>query len=293
MKLKILRLKGIRSYSQEAIVTFDEGRTLIKGMNGAGKSTIFYAIKFALFGYFIHRGFGDKDYFRLRDKEMRVELEFEHEGVDYRVTRWITKGGTHNVLLESNEFEPIAAIKAAQDKMMDILGIDQNLVDETLLIRQGEFTKILNQTPTELKKTFEGFFQIEQYRTFKKGLNTIVRDITKNNQSISDQIDKNEEIIKEYPAKLHQFKQNKLNRKSKKTALETLEEKQRKLEKEREELSKLENELLDKKNALSGEKTALEELEGDLEELAEDMKQYPEFDQMDKQQIKLAHDFFI
>ncbi len=49
MRLESLKLKNIRSYA-EAKVSFGEGITLLEGDVGSGKSTILYAIEFALFG---------------------------------------------------------------------------------------------------------------------------------------------------------------------------------------------------------------------------------------------------
>ena len=48
MIFKRLRLKNFKSYANE-IINFDKGITVIVGENGAGKSSIFEAISFALF----------------------------------------------------------------------------------------------------------------------------------------------------------------------------------------------------------------------------------------------------
>ena len=49
MILKSLRLENIRSYLQQTIV-FPQGRVLLAGDIGSGKSTILHAIEFAFFG---------------------------------------------------------------------------------------------------------------------------------------------------------------------------------------------------------------------------------------------------
>lgn len=91
MILKSLELENIRSYgSMDSPVLFPEGITLFEGDIGAGKSTILYAIEFALFGLGEFKGS-----FLLRNGASRgfVTLRFEQDRIEYEVSRTLVKSG--------------------------------------------------------------------------------------------------------------------------------------------------------------------------------------------------------
>jgi exonuclease SbcC len=71
-------------------ITFPQGILAISGPNESGKSTIFEAILFALFGKTHKAPMGQKDRLINYDAEkLFVRLEFEIEGTPYRITRQI------------------------------------------------------------------------------------------------------------------------------------------------------------------------------------------------------------
>src|SRR5262245_37225677 len=93
-----VKLKGFLCYKDEQTIDFDGTATLwmLSGLNGSGKSSIFDAVTYALFGY--HRG-GSQHAHELINKEtdaLLVEFDFTLEGRLHRAKRTLkrdTKGG--------------------------------------------------------------------------------------------------------------------------------------------------------------------------------------------------------
>src|SRR6516165_3679838 len=71
-----VRLRGFLSYKDEQEIHFDDADLwMLSGLNGSGKSTVFDAVTYALFGH--HRG-GSRDAEELINKDSdRAAVEFE------------------------------------------------------------------------------------------------------------------------------------------------------------------------------------------------------------------------
>ena len=93
MKLKKLTMKAFGSYGAATTIDFedlDSGLYLIRGNTGAGKTTIFDAVVFALYGESSggrrRLAMMHSDYVAL-DVPTEIELVFEHQGGIHRVQR--------------------------------------------------------------------------------------------------------------------------------------------------------------------------------------------------------------
>ena len=87
-----VRLRGFLSYKDEQEIGFN-GKSLwmLAGSNGSGKSTVFDAITFALFGH--HRG-GSQHAQELINHDssgLFVEFDFTLDGTTYRIRRTVTR----------------------------------------------------------------------------------------------------------------------------------------------------------------------------------------------------------
>src|SRR5262249_39766129 len=93
-----VKLKGFLCYKDEQEISFDGNATLwmLSGLNGSGKSTIFDAVTYSLFGH--HRGGGQQAH-ELINKDcdtLLVEFDFLLDGHPYRAKRTLrrnTRGG--------------------------------------------------------------------------------------------------------------------------------------------------------------------------------------------------------
>ena len=91
MILKTLVLRNYRKFKQ-TIIEFPDGVTGVIGLNGAGKSTIFEAISWVLYGPVAARTSADqiKREGAETSESCRVELEFVFEDDQYRIVREMT-----------------------------------------------------------------------------------------------------------------------------------------------------------------------------------------------------------
>src|SRR5437763_14338026 len=87
-----VKLSGFLSYKDEQEIRFDGSQLwMLSGTNGSGKSSIFDAVTFALFGH--HRG-GSQSATELINKEsntLSVEFDFTIERQLYRITRTVRR----------------------------------------------------------------------------------------------------------------------------------------------------------------------------------------------------------
>src|SRR5215467_8846453 len=105
-----VKLKGFLCYKEEQAIDFEGNATLwmLSGLNGSGKSAVFDAVTYALFGH--HRG-GGRDNHELINKDgegMSVEFDFLLDGKFYRARRTLkrdTKGGARGTQ-QMFRFEP-------------------------------------------------------------------------------------------------------------------------------------------------------------------------------------------
>src|SRR3954468_24952572 len=90
---RFIKLRGFLCYRDEQTIDFDGSTTLwmLAGLNGSGKSAIFDAVTFALFGH--HRGGGTNNHELInKDGEgFLVEFEFLLDGISYRVKRTLRR----------------------------------------------------------------------------------------------------------------------------------------------------------------------------------------------------------
>ena len=132
------------------------GLFLVSGVTGAGKTTIFDGISYALFGKASGSTRGEdclRSDFAQPGTETFVTLEFEHNGERYRITRKPAqkrlkkRGGGETKENMSVEFECGGRIicKAAEvaEAVGDLLGIDGDQFRQIAMIAQGEFLKLL------------------------------------------------------------------------------------------------------------------------------------------------------
>src|SRR5438270_1839433 len=87
-------LRGFLSYRDEQEVRFDGSSLwMLSGLNGSGKSSVFDAVTYALFGH--HRG-GRVEAHELINKDSNgavIEFDFTQDGERYRARRTLQRDG--------------------------------------------------------------------------------------------------------------------------------------------------------------------------------------------------------
>lgn len=154
------------------------GLVLVAGDTGAGKTTIFDAVCYALFGKLSGRVRGVEtvrsDYAAPGD-ETYVELTFEHRGKTYRIRRtpeyMRPKMRGEGMTQHDATAEFYAPDKPVLDKLRDVnravndlLGIDADQFRQIAMIAQGEFVALLNTAGEERSKILRQIFSTGLYR---------------------------------------------------------------------------------------------------------------------------------
>ena len=161
------------------------GVFLIAGDTGSGKTTIFDAISFALFG--VSSG-NRRENSTLRsdfssdEVKTFVELEFIHKNVLYKVERVprynrkkIRGNGTTAVGGDATLTyldEVVTGDKNVSDKCVEILGINANQFKQIVMIAQGEFLELLLAKPKDRAIIFRKIFDTGIYKDISDRLKT-------------------------------------------------------------------------------------------------------------------------
>lgn len=191
MKPIKLTISAFGPYNSKTEIDFtkfkDNGIFLITGNTGSGKSSIFDAISFALYG---EGSCGQErrssksfrsDYASLKDKTF-VEFEFTHRGNRYRIVRnpeYIRMGirGTGLVsenasceLLDYTNNKIYNSITTCNQAIFEIIGLTREQFSQTVMIAQGDFLKILNAKSDDRKKLFQKIFNTTIYSKLQLSL---------------------------------------------------------------------------------------------------------------------------
>lgn len=181
MKPISIKISAFGPYKDEVVIDFtkfdDNGIFLITGDTGSGKTTIFDAICFALFGTASGSN-RDKSSFRSDfasdDVKTFVILKFIHKGIIYKIERnpsyirkkkrgdGFTQVSGDATLTYLNEV--ITGDKNVTDKCTEILGINAIQFKQISMIAQGEFLKLLLAKPSERASIFRKIFDTYIYK---------------------------------------------------------------------------------------------------------------------------------
>lgn len=160
------------------------GLYLITGDTGAGKTTIFDAITFALYG---EASGSNREADMLRSKYAApdvptfAELLFEYRGENYLIkrnpeyTRSKTKGeGTTTEKADAELHLPdgklITGAKNVTKAVAEIMGIDRNQFSQIAMIAQGDFLKLLLASTEDRIKIFQKLFKTQLYSSIQDRL---------------------------------------------------------------------------------------------------------------------------
>ncbi|MBU1658247.1 SMC family ATPase [bacterium] len=164
MILSKLRLENFKKYTSYEI-DFELGLIGIIGKNGSGKSTIFEAILFALYGELKNRG--TKDVIRNANASIKeavvVELDFEFEGIEYKVMREFRgKSLTANAKLYKNEALTTTGAKEVTTAIVNLTKMSRDAFMHTLFASQKELTSLSTLKNEDRKKMIRKLLGLEK-----------------------------------------------------------------------------------------------------------------------------------
>lgn len=160
------------------------GLYLITGDTGAGKTTIFDAVTFALYG---EASGSSRASAMFRSKYAQpgtpteVELTFSHGGKEYKIRRNpeylrpVKRGEGMTTVQPGAEFmspgrPPLTKVKEVNAAIEELLGIDRNQFAQIVMLAQGDFRRLLMADTKDRQKIFRKVFRTQYYQTFQKRL---------------------------------------------------------------------------------------------------------------------------
>jgi exonuclease SbcC len=156
------------------------GLIIVRGPNSTGKSSIFEAILWALWGPVAVEPTND-ELINFASSFCEVRLEFDIAGTRYEINRSYDSAKGMSVVLSE---EKIGKWKKIADKsqtvgrkMEEILNLEPQQALQTLLVRQGEVALIANATPSVLRDLLVKVYNIELLGEMAKQLENLERTI--------------------------------------------------------------------------------------------------------------------
>lgn len=209
MKPLRLTLSAFGPYAGETTVDFsvfgEDGIFLIAGDTGAGKTTLFDAISFALYG----EASGGRE--RRKSKSFRsdyadpkaetyVELTFRHKDETWRIRRnpeyvrmkktgeGTTSQAANASLFNLDSGEVIEGLRDVNDRVYELLSLTQDQFSQTVMIAQGDFLKILNASSDERKALFQKLFNTSIYADLQKKLQEMNGACNKEREELNQRV---------------------------------------------------------------------------------------------------------
>ncbi len=201
-----LIISAFGPYAERTVIDLDKlgksGLYLISGDTGAGKTTIFDAITYALFGRASGDNRDDAKLFRCTnatpETKTEVDLTFEYAGKEYRVVRnpeymrpkargeGLTKEAASVTFYypeasgrQGPASRPVSKEKDVAAAVQGIIGIDRDQFTQIAMIAQGDFMKLLLSTTDERKKIFRKIFKTDKFGALQDELKRRASEIEK------------------------------------------------------------------------------------------------------------------
>lgn len=189
MRPEKLIISAFGPFAGEVAIDFSklgkQGLYLITGDTGAGKTTIFDAITFALYGEASGQ-YRESSMFRSKyaDAEIKtfVELTFSYRGSRYTVRRnpeylrpkskgeGMTIQKPEAVLEYPDDRQPVTKYSEVTKAVTEIIGLDRNQFTQIAMLAQGEFRKLLMASTKEREAIFRNIFCTKNYKVLQDRL---------------------------------------------------------------------------------------------------------------------------
>nr|WP_319217002.1 SMC family ATPase [uncultured Trichococcus sp.] len=199
-----LEISAFGPYKEKTVLDFTQFQNqtlfLVSGPTGAGKTTIFDAIAYAL--YDVASGSSrEKDTFKSQfateDTVCYVDLEFEYNGKTYRVRRSPAQTGPGksgkiiNLLADVAFYHDDTVTTKARDANAEIeqlLSLNYEQFKQIVMLPQGEFKKLLESNSNEKETIFRNIFGTEILKSFQEELKEKAKSLQSQATSAQDSL---------------------------------------------------------------------------------------------------------
>ena len=167
-----LTLQGFLSYKEPVTIDFSKVEVAcISGANGSGKSSLFDAITWVLFG---RARRSDDALINDGSESCLVALEFDYENDRYRVQREKPRGkGTLlelQIRAENGGWKTLteAGVRMTEDKIREVLRLDYDTFINASFFLQGKADMFTQQAPARRKEILSTILGLEIWETYKE-----------------------------------------------------------------------------------------------------------------------------
>lgn len=183
MKPWKLTISAFGPYAEQTMIDFEllgpQGLYLITGDTGAGKTTIFDAITFALYGSAsgeVREAGMFRSKYAKPETPTYVELTFLYQGKLYTVTRnpeylrpkgrgtGLTMQKGEATLIYPDDRQPVTKFKDVTKAVTELIGLNYQQFTQIALIAQGDFQKLLLAGTSDRIEIFRQIFHTGLYR---------------------------------------------------------------------------------------------------------------------------------
>jgi len=182
MRPLMLKMSAFGSYADLQEIDFTKlgtvGLYLITGETGSGKTTIFDAVSFALFGKASGDGRGNcrilrSDFADGKTKTF-VELDFAVGDKVYNIKRNIKESG-QDVVLTLSDGTRLNGDRDVKSKITEIVGLDREQFAQIVMIAQNDFLRFLQSGTDDRVKILRRIFGTDTLRQFQERLSALAK----------------------------------------------------------------------------------------------------------------------
>ncbi|GAB4309883.1 MAG: hypothetical protein Kow0069_09580 [Promethearchaeota archaeon] len=199
VRIERIAMEGFKKYGSRQEVRLDKGTTAIVGPTGSGKTSVFDALAFAIFGTNAIGKPADRAFGKRGGK---VEVVFRQGNVRWRVSRgyrrrngkathflhaWFTRPGEPEQKLSGG-------IKTLERQLKSVLGMNFKGFKNSVFVAQGEI-KNFSQTTSESLKVFQRLFHLEVFEELLKAAKQKLRELKEAHAVVRARIQENEVIL--------------------------------------------------------------------------------------------------
>src|SRR3954454_10591020 len=198
-------VRGFLCYRDEQEIAFDGAALwMLAGLNGSGKSSVFDAVTYALFGH--HRG-GSQHAIELINKDsdgLVVEFEFLLDRATYRIRRTLKRNPRGNATATQQVWRREAngtgapgwqAIEGTRQRrefdawVQENIGLNYDTFTSSVLLLQGKAEKLLDSTSKGRFEVLAGIVDLERYERLHRRADERRKEQAENRDNIERQLD--------------------------------------------------------------------------------------------------------
>lgn len=209
MKPISLEMYGFMTYKNKTLIDFsklyDSKIFIISGDTGSGKTSIFDAISFALFGEIQREGFNiddlRSDFLNGNNPPTYVDFIFDLDGKKYRIKR-IPKQRAKKTRVNVQVSHSVEFYKYEKDeeilisdgpqktdkKIINLIGLNFDQLNRVMILAQGEFSKFLKSSSDDKANLLSKIFSSYIYKDIEEKLKEASKDSKKNLEFIANKL---------------------------------------------------------------------------------------------------------